>query len=143
MSQEIYENNECREWGKTTNSIQMSKIFNTPKYLILYLLRFDKNEYYNESFSRSNYHSKKENYVNYPINGLDISKYWADEVSKEDTIYDLYGVIHHSGSTSYRHYWATIKNDINSDNWYCFNGKKIGISFFTYLKFATLMINLM
>ena len=101
---------------------------------------YDEYGYHNKYYSRSSY-SKKDDFVEYPITGLDLKDYCSKEIGKEGSIYDLYGVIHHSGSVHCGHYWATIKNDIKSDKWYEFNGKKIDVlktinlylSLFTYL----------
>ena len=66
---------------------------------------------------------KNEEFVDFPTDGLDLSHIYNGKKSSQKYIYDLYGVIHHTGSMGFGHYYATIRDDINSDDWYEFNGK--------------------
>ena len=60
---------------------------------------------------------KKEIYIKYPINNLDLSDYIEDIEGKKEK-YDLYGVIQHHGQITQGHYTSICK--IN-DKWYFFN----------------------
>ena len=66
---------------------------------------------------------KNEEFVDFPTNGLDLRYIYSGKKSTKNCIYDLYGVIHHTGPIGFGRYYATIRDDINSDNWYEFNGK--------------------
>ena len=65
---------------------------------------------------------KNEEFIDYPLKDLDLSKYCDPNAKLDNCKYDLYGVIHHTGSVEFGHYYATIKNDIDSDKWFMFNG---------------------
>ena len=135
---EVYSDFDWDACGCPTDSIHETKITSLPNYLVIQLARFKPNngeeeEGYLKKFCdffrsnkedrQNNFYSKKDDFVKYPLKGLDLREYWSEKSSETTFIYDLYGVIHHSGSESSGHYWATIKNDINSDQWFKFNGK--------------------
>jgi len=71
-------------------------------------------------FNSSN--RKKQNMVNFPLCGLDLSKYVIG-YNKTSYIYDLYGVCNHSGSVAGGHYTAFVKNA--NGKWYLFNDTSI------------------
>ena len=56
--------------------------------------------------------------IDFPLTDLDLSKY-IKGYDKKSYIYDLYGIINHSGSLMGGHYWSFIKN--TNDKWYVFN----------------------
>ena len=66
---------------------------------------------------------KNEEFVDFPTNDLDLSHIYNGKKSTQNCIYDLYGVIHHTGTIGFGRYYATIRDDINSDDWLLFNGK--------------------
>jgi ubiquitin C-terminal hydrolase len=99
-----------------------TKIYKTSDYLMIHLKRFKKDNF--SSFPGSGIDIKKNNeFVDFPIEGLDISKY----VDSSDTnlSYDLYGVVHHSGSLNGGHYWATCKN-FRDEKWRTLNDSSVG-----------------
>lgn len=61
---------------------------------------------------------KDQRLINFPINNLDLSSY-VKGYDKKSYVYDLYGIINHSGNLMGGHYWSYIKN-ANGD-WYTFN----------------------
>jgi ubiquitin C-terminal hydrolase len=65
---------------------------------------------------------RKENkLIDFPITGLDISKY-IDGYSDDNNKYNLYAICNHSGSgTDFGHYYAVCKN--NNSKWYCYNDR--------------------
>jgi ubiquitin C-terminal hydrolase len=65
---------------------------------------------------------KKQILVDFPLEGLDLSKYIIG-YNKDSYIYDLYGVCNHSGSVLGGHYTAFIKNA--NGNWYHYNDTNI------------------
>ena len=93
----------------------MSKL---PKYLIIQLMRFESDNSYVRSVL-----IKNEQFIEFPINGLDISNIYNGNPSEISWIYNLYGVIYHSGTMSFGHYYTSIRNNVKEDKWYLFNGK--------------------
>lgn len=77
-----------------------------PEILIISIKRF------------SNAVKKNQSLVDFPLAGLDMSKYVVG-YDKESYIYDLYGICNHSGGVFGGHYTASIKNA--NDKWYNFN----------------------
>lgn len=64
--------------------------------------------------------------VYYPIDGLNMKNFMIsqgnDQVPTEDLIYDLFGVVIHTGSLNGGHYTAVVKN---ADSWYEFNDHQV------------------
>ena len=75
-----------------------------------------------DSYIRQVY-TKNDKFIDYPLKDLDLSKYCDPNAKLDNCKYDLYGVIHHTGSVDAGHYYTTTKNDIDSDEWFMFNGK--------------------
>ena len=61
---------------------------------------------------------KDQRLIDFPIENLNLSKY-VKGYDKQGYIYDLYGIINHSGNLMGGHYWSYIKNA--NGNWYTFN----------------------
>ena len=105
----------CNICGYKTQALKHSKLYKTPKILIIHLKRFMKNMYGVTS-------NKITNKVNFPINNLDIKPY----VSKShtgSTKYNLFGVNKHFELNSYfgiGHYISMCKNEYDN-KWYCYN----------------------
>ena len=117
VSDEVYPDYIWDKWFKTSNCIMNTKISSLPKYLIIHLMRFQTDKSYARSVI-----TKKEEFVDFQINDLDLSSFYSGD-SPTSCIYDLYGVIHHSGTIDFGHYYATIRDDLKSDDWFLFNGK--------------------
>jgi ubiquitin carboxyl-terminal hydrolase 8 len=81
-----------------------------PEVLIISIKRF------------SNAIKKNQSLVNFPLAGLDMSKYVVG-YDKESYVYDLYGICNHGGSVFGGHYTAAIKNA--NGKWYSFNDQQI------------------
>lgn len=92
----------------------MSKL---PKYLVIQLMRFKSDSSYVRSVLKKN-----EQFVDFPTKDLDLSNIYSGP-SATSCIYDLYGVIHHSGTIGFGHYYATIRDKIKSKYWNMFSGK--------------------
>ena len=92
------------------NSIQF---FTLPNILIITLKRFD------------NYGRKTNNYVSFPLENLNLSKY-VRGYNKESYIYNLFGVCNHYGSLNSGHYTAFIKNKTCS-SWTHMNDSSITV----------------
>jgi ubiquitin carboxyl-terminal hydrolase 4/11/15 len=55
--------------------------------------------------------------VDFPLEGLDLSEWCIDPSSKEDAVYDCYGISNHMGGMGGGHYTAYAKN-LWDDKWY-------------------------
>ena len=102
---------------KVANCIMKTKMSLLPKYLIIQLMRFE-----SVYTSTQTILTKNDKLVEFPTNDLDMSNFYSGDKSKTNCIYDLCGVIHHTGTMGNGHYYATIKNFINSEDWHMFNG---------------------
>jgi len=60
--------------------------------------------------------------VDFPLEDLDLSKYVIG-YKKEQYVYDLYGICHHSGGVGGGHYTASVKNA--NGKWYHFNDREV------------------
>jgi ubiquitin C-terminal hydrolase len=112
-----------KAWGVLTDMKRKVKISKTSDYLVIHLERF-------KSSNSFGIHMQKNNkFVEFPMEGLDISKY-VDLFDSSDASlsYDLYGVIHHSGGLHGGHYWATCKN-FRDKKWYSLNDSSVGSAF--------------
>jgi ubiquitin C-terminal hydrolase len=91
-----------------------TSMWHNPSHLIIQFKRFVNTEK-STSKNRTN--------IVFPILGLDMKKY-SSEYTNDEAIYDLYGVINHSGNLGGGHYVAYTKNPINN-NWYLFDDDDI------------------
>jgi ubiquitin C-terminal hydrolase len=108
-----------KAWGALTYMKRKVKISKTSDYLVIHLERFK------SSFSFGMHMEKNNEVVDFPTEGLDISKYIDSFASSDASLsYDLYGVIHHSGGLHWGHYWATCKN-FRDNKWYSLNDSSV------------------
>ena len=102
----------CNNCKKHKNAKKQIRFFKLPQYLIIQLKKFQNSA---GIFYSSN--EKKNCFIKYPINNLDLS-YYSENNEENKQKYDLYGVIEHYGEISEGHYTAICKvNDI----WVLFN----------------------
>ena len=102
----------CNNCKKHKSAKKQIRLFKLPKYLIIQLKKFKNTSGF---FYSSN--EKKNCFIKYPINNLDLS-YYAEYNEGNNQKYDLYAVIEHHGEISEGHYTAICKiNDI----WVLFN----------------------
>jgi hypothetical protein len=99
--------------GTKENVIKRITIWNFPKILVVTLKRF------------INERRKDDSFVQYPVTGLDLSKY-ATGYDRKDNLYNLYGVACHIGNTQGGHYYAYIMNR-ETGKWYCYNDSSVTI----------------
>jgi ubiquitin carboxyl-terminal hydrolase 8 len=98
------------ETGKYEDVVKQVRFFSLPDILLISFKRFDNN-------------MKKNNiFVDFPIENMSMIDYIVG-YDKYNYIYDLYGVINHSGNVDGGHYNAVIKND--NGEWYCHDDKTI------------------
>lgn len=109
--------NYCGFCGLKNKSINQSLLWKTPKILVIHIKRFLVN-----SFGIPT--QKINNNVIYPIQNLDMSKYFdSNSPHKNNSLYNLFGInIHlsHGGNINRGHYISIVKNMINH-NWYLYN----------------------
>lgn len=107
---------ECNFCYLKNQSNMYTKLWKTPKILVIHIKRFLVNDYGIPI-------QKISNKINYPINNLDISKYInPNSPDKDKCKYNLIGVNNHLGgiSCSYGHYISIVKNRYDN-NWYKFD----------------------
>ncbi|NWR64173.1 UBP18 hydrolase, partial [Bucorvus abyssinicus] len=111
----------CDQCGKKTPFLQSMKLVHLPQTLTIHLKRF--------CFEQSAYIHKLSHYLPFPQE-LDVSavltedQCQADDNEKAAWKYELFGVVAHSGSTSYGHYCAYIRS-LTECKWYCFNDSEV------------------
>lgn len=93
--------------------------------VILYIIHLYISSHFNNIYTICMVYirDKVNDLVDFPIEGLDLSKYVkSSQSSNEDmpAVYDLYGVSEHSGTMGGGHYTAKCKNVIDG-KWYSFN----------------------
>lgn len=103
----------CPKCKKHQQATKKFDIWSLPKVLIIHLKRF--------SFSRS-WRDKIDTLVEFPIDGLDMSKYVLNpaQKTKKQLTYNLIGVANHFGGLGGGHYTAYAKNAIQNA-WYSFD----------------------
>ncbi|EFC46926.1 peptidase C19 family ubiquitinyl hydrolase [Naegleria gruberi] len=105
----------CEELqDKKVDAVKGLKFKTIPYIFTLHLKRFD---YDYTTWNRI----KLGNMVTFPFE-LDVSKYLEDNT--QNAIYELFGVLVHSGTSSGGHYYAYIKS-FSSDKWYNFNDSNV------------------
>ena len=102
--------NKCKEHKEANKKLD---IYRTPNYLIIQFKRF--------KTQGTNQHKKIDMFIDFPINNLDLSKYVIGPY-KDDSLYDLYGIVNHYGTMNGGHYIAICKND---NKWYEFNDSSV------------------
>ena len=111
----------CPDCRKEVASSSHMSLMQAPPLLCVTLKRF---RYVNMYYSR-----KIEKLVDFPVEGLDLKKYLAPGSDAGEVIYDLYGVVNHSGSQDYGHYTSCgrLMNQDNSTDigWRKFNDEKV------------------
>ena len=102
----------CPKCKKHTLATKKMELYYLPKILIICFKRFIR-----ESFRWR----KNEEDVDYPINKLNMGDYMIGP-DKSHSIYNLFAVSQHYGSTGFGHYTAVCKN---FDKWYSYNDSSI------------------
>lgn len=117
----------CKEKRRCSKRYTIERL---PKVLVIHLKRFLKVRYNNKINLN----------VDYPIENLDMSKYFSSNIDPEsldspqinsnshsynvNCLYDLHSISLHSGTESSGHYIAYSKNPYNK-KWYCFNDSMV------------------
>lgn len=67
---------------------------------------------------------KINDFINFPVNGLEMNPYLLSKPEGSSTLYDLYAVSNHFGSLSGGHYTAFAKNPLY-DKWFNFDDSDV------------------
>lgn len=95
---------------KNTRATKQLQLYSLPTILIVQFKRFT---------HENGLRQKIDTFVDYPINGLDLSDFLS---SSEKVIYDLFAVSNHIGSIYGGHYTACARHEINGKSeWYKFD----------------------
>lgn len=103
---------QCKDHKRATKTIQ---IWSTGDILTIHLKRFQTSR----SFS-----DKLNVVVDFPVEGLDISKFVTSKADNEDLIYDLIAVDNHYGGLGGGHYTAAARN-FRDNKWYYFDDSRV------------------
>ncbi|KAG0687638.1 CSN-associated deubiquitinating enzyme Ubp12 [Pichia californica] len=101
---------QCKEHRQATKKIEL---WSAPDILTIHLKRFESTQSFSDKIDIT---------VDFPIEGLDLTKYVADKDG--DHIYDLFAVDNHYGGLGGGHYTAYVKNFIDN-KWYYFNDSRV------------------
>ena len=104
----------CEACKTKETPLKKIQIYKCPYYLIIHLKRFidEKNKINTE--------------VNFPIRGLDLKNYIVDENDTIEKIYDLTGIVYHTGTLQYGHYYAVCYN-IKHKKWFLYNDDSVRV----------------
>ncbi|KAL4508044.1 hypothetical protein ABPG72_021417 [Tetrahymena utriculariae] len=120
--------NVCKQHKQATKRME---IFDTPKILIIHIKRFRTSRVSSiGNFYFQSGGQKLDDFISFPINGLNLSKYVLSNQYKqtnEPLLYDLFAVSNHYGSMSGGHYTAYAKNPIYN-KWFDFNDQFVSES---------------
>ncbi|QPG75316.1 hypothetical protein FOA43_002668 [Brettanomyces nanus] len=105
----------CKGHRQATKKIE---IWSVPDILTIHLKRFESSR----SFS-----DKIDAVVEFPIEGLDLSKYVTDGEAHDDLLYDLFAVDNHFGGMGGGHYTAYVKNFVD-DKWYYYDDSRVTVA---------------
>ena len=117
--------NKCKDHVQATKTLE---IYRAPPIFIINLKRFKqaKASRYGMSmgmFGGGGGNQKITGEVDFPIDGLDLSKFVKGHKG-ENMIYDCYAVSNHFGNMGFGHYTAYAKNPID-DKWYEFDDSRV------------------
>ena len=113
--EEIIEDYKCEKCDKKVSLTKWSKIISLPNYINFGLNRFS---YDYNTFERI----KLNNRFEFPLeldmkNFCDFNEKSNEEINNNEYLYELYGVIVHSGTPFSGHYYSYIRDMTNQGNW--------------------------
>lgn len=100
----------CKEHRRASKKFELWK---TPDILVMHLKRFS---------SSAMRRDKLDVFVDFPIEGLDLTSRVVETEDGKSEVYDLFAVDDHWGGLGGGHYTAFAKN-FNDGEWYEYNGK--------------------
>ena len=102
---------QCKAHRRATKTFELWKC---PDILVIHLKRF--------SSGQARLRDKLDIFVDFPVEGLDLSSRIAFQEENKSAVYDLFAVDNHYGGLGGGHYTAFAKNYYD-DRWYEYNGK--------------------
>lgn len=116
----------CSSCRRHVCALKLIALWTVPDILILHMKRFT---FDTSMLSGGMRRSKVDNAVQFPINGLDLTKQVLGPIDPSaPPIYNLFGVSEHSGPTANSgHYTATIRNSVDGQ-WYRCNDSHVGLT---------------
>jgi len=125
----------CNKCTEHRDSHKKLELFMAPKILMLQLKRFTskkgasssgKSGFFNLAYAQICQQEKVDELVDFPIEGLDVSKYVKQDFAAlgQSPYYDLFGVVNHFGGLNGGHYTAYCKNSLDNA-WYNFNDSSV------------------
>jgi len=107
----------CPACKKHQQATKKFDVWSLPRVLVIHLKRFSYNKYWRD---------KIDALVEFPLTGLDMSKYVNDPTQKTERncFYDLIGVSNHFGGMGGGHYTAYAKN-MTDGKWYYFDDSSV------------------
>jgi len=127
VSPEFMENGWIHETTKQTQSVYKNMVFwKFPKILVISFQRFHTKYIPNHNHPNAIQISKNTDFIDFPIEGLDLSKYVVG-YSASTFRYDLYGIVNHIGDVNGGHYTAFVKQEqgLGLSQWYHCNDEVI------------------
>ncbi|XP_055387580.1 ubiquitin carboxyl-terminal hydrolase 8 isoform X2 [Condylostylus longicornis] len=108
----------CKQKRDAIKKLSISKL---PPVLVIHLKRF-----YADTDLNGNTYKKKQNYVSFPLENLDMTPHLArsELVSSYSKLYNLYGVSNHYGSMESGHYTAFCKSSV-FNKWFKFDDQVV------------------
>ena len=111
----------CSNCKESKRALKKMDIYKPSNYLIIQFKRFKIKS--NTPVISFFLNKKIDSFIEFPINELDLRNYVIGP-EKNQAIYDLYGIIEHSGGLSMGHYIAICKN---SNTWINYNDSIVSI----------------
>ncbi|KFH66092.1 hypothetical protein MVEG_08193 [Podila verticillata NRRL 6337] len=105
----------CPNCKKNQQATKKMDIWRLSDILVVHLKRFS---------VMGGRHDKIGTFVDFPIQGLDLSGKVLKDVDQNENVYDLYGVSNHIGGLNIGHYTAYVKNE-KLDQWYNFDDSHV------------------
>ncbi len=110
----------CDHCEETTVTHKTVYIWEPPEILFIHLKRFGVKKVYNIHMKQYVYTGYKiSTPITFPLQGLTLNDNYSP-IKQSDNIYDLIGVVQHSGAYDAGHYISCVKHPINGE-WYRFN----------------------
>jgi ubiquitin carboxyl-terminal hydrolase 8 len=116
----------CPNCRKHVCALKLIALWSVPDILIIHLKRFTFDKCL---LSGSMLRSKIDHTVEFPVNGLDLTKDVLGPIDPEaPPIYNLFGISEHIGPTANSgHYTATVRNSVDGQ-WYRCNDSHVGLT---------------
>ena len=105
----------CKNCETNVRAKKMTQLYRLPNILIIAIKRFKQRGWSTQ---------KDGKFIDYPLEGLDISSVYAGPQTDGEMLYDLYAVSNHYGGLGGGHYTAFAKNPLSGD-WLHFNDSSV------------------